>query len=127
MTDPLPASVDRTQLTMALRAIVINSLQALGAEGDVDVAVKRARAGGDGGAPCACIAVEDTGPGIPPHVRRHLFDPFYSGREAGRGLGLGLAKCWRVVSLHGGRIDVTSAPRQGTIFSVTLPLETASR
>lgn len=127
ITDPLPTSVDRTQLTMALRAIVINSLQALGAEGEVDVAVKRARAGGDGGAPCSCIAVEDTGPGIPPHVRRHLFDPFYSGREAGRGLGLGLAKCWRVVSLHGGRIDVTSAPRQGTIFSVTLPLETASR
>ncbi|MFO7904176.1 MAG: sensor histidine kinase [Planctomycetota bacterium] len=122
-TGPLWGAVDETQLTMALRAIVVNALQALGANGEVEVRVQRIEAAGNQTGGSARIAVRDTGPGIPPQVRRHLFDPFYSGREAGRGLGLGLAKCWRVVLLHGGQIDVTSAPGQGTTFSVTLPLE----
>ena len=58
------------------------------------------------------LTVTDTGPGIPPSVRPHIFDPFYSGREAGRGLGLGLSKAWRIVDLHGGRIEVES-PTEG--------------
>ncbi|MFW6169399.1 MAG: sensor histidine kinase [Planctomycetota bacterium] len=120
---PLWGSVDETQLTMAFRALVVNALQALGANGEIEMRVQRIEAVGDRTGRSACIAVRDTAAGIPPPVRRHLFDPFYSGREAGRGLGLGLAKCWRVVSLHGGHIDVASASGQGTTFSVTLPLE----
>ena len=50
-------------------------------------------------------------------------EPSPSGREAGRGLGLGLSKCWRIVALHGGRIDVDSAPGQGARFTITLPIE----
>jgi hypothetical protein len=65
--------------------------------------------------------VADNGPGIGPDVRRHLFDPFYSGREAGRGLGFGLPKCWRIARSHGGRIDVESTPGRGATFVVTLP------
>ena len=37
--------------------------------------------------------------------REHLFDPFYSGRQAGRGLGFGLSKCWQILRLHGGTIE----------------------
>ena len=70
----------------------------------------------------ARINIHDTGPGIPPHVRPHIFDPFFSGREAGRGLGFGLSKCWRVVTLHGGRVDVASVERQGTTFIIELPM-----
>ena len=54
----------------------------------------------------AQIRIRDDGPGIKPEERRHLFDPFYSARQAGRGLGLGLSKAWRIVTNHGGRIDV---------------------
>ena len=65
--------------------------------------------------PCAIagrrsvLQIEDNGPGIPPEVRPHIFDPFYSGREAGRGLGFGLSKAWRIITLHGGSLSVDSA------------------
>ncbi len=67
------------------------------------------------------VEVRDTGPGISEEVRRHMFDPFYSGREAGRGLGLGLSKCWRVIEVHGGKIEVRSEIGKGTTFVVLLP------
>ena len=119
--EPLIVLADATLLAMAVRAVCVNALEALGAEGRVEVAVERAAVDGELG-DWACLIVRDTGPGIPPHVRRHLFDPFFSGREAGRGLGLGLSKAWRVVTLHGGRIDVASEPREGTRFTIRLPL-----
>jgi signal transduction histidine kinase len=69
------------------------------------------------------LTVTDTGPGIPPEVRPHIFDPFFSGREAGRGLGLGLSKAWRIVTLHGGTLTVESEPGAGARFSILLPAE----
>jgi signal transduction histidine kinase len=68
------------------------------------------------------LSVIDNGPGIPQSVRPHLFDPFYSGREAGRGLGFGMAKAWRIVDEHGGSLDVDSAADSGgTQVIVRLP------
>lgn len=67
------------------------------------------------------ISIADNGPGFAADVRRHAFDPFYSGRNAGRGLGMGLAKCWRIVNLHGGRVDLSSRSGHGTIVKVILP------
>lgn len=125
-SDPLRISADPTQLAMAVRAVIVNSLQALGADGEIDVNLQQSRRTDHGGRQWACIAVRDNGPGIPTHVRRHLFDPFYSGREAGRGLGLGLAKCWRVVSLHEGRIEVSSSPGQYTTIVLILPVNASS-
>jgi signal transduction histidine kinase len=66
------------------------------------------------------IVIRDDGPGIAPDVRAHLFDPFYSGRPAGRGLGLGLSKCWRIVTAHGGTIDVNSQVGRGAEFVIRL-------
>jgi signal transduction histidine kinase len=71
------------------------------------------------------LSVTDTGPGIPSEVLPHIFDPFFSGREAGRGLGLGLSKAWRIVDLHGGSIEVESAPGHGAKFKIALPGGTA--
>jgi signal transduction histidine kinase len=50
-----------------------------------------------------------------------VFDPFFSARQAGRGLGLGLSKCWRIVTNHGGRIEVESEPGRGARFTIKLP------
>jgi signal transduction histidine kinase len=72
------------------------------------------------------IRVADNGPGILPEHRRHLFDPFYSSRQAGRGLGFGLSKCWRIVTNHGGRIEVQSEPGQGATFTIRLPWREAA-
>ena len=75
-----------------------------------------ARAGG----PFGLLRVADTGKGMNAEELEHLFDPFYSGRQAGRGLGFGLSKCWRIVTLHGGRIAVEPTA-EGTAFNVFWP------
>jgi signal transduction histidine kinase len=67
------------------------------------------------------ITVTDDGPGMSPREAAHAFDPFFSGREAGRGLGFGLCKCWRIVTAHGGRVEIHSQPRLGTTVVLTLP------
>jgi C4-dicarboxylate-specific signal transduction histidine kinase len=54
-------------------------------------------------------------------VREHIFDPFFSGREAGRGLGFGLSKCWRIVTDHGGTVVVGHPPGGGAEFIIRLP------
>ncbi|MEX2113464.1 MAG: HAMP domain-containing sensor histidine kinase [Pirellulales bacterium] len=116
---PILALVDATQIHEALCAVVINALEALVAGGRIELTVRGPSAPGD----AVRIVVADTGPGIPGDVRRHLFDPFYSGREAGRGLGFGLAKCWRIVRLHGGQIEVGCPPEGGATFTIVLPAD----
>ena len=68
------------------------------------------------------IHVRDDGPGLKPEERRHLFDPFYSARQAGRGLGFGLSKAWRIVTNHGGRIEVAGQTGEGAVFTLILPM-----
>ena len=72
------------------------------------------------------ITVSDNGPGIDEAIRRRLFDPYFSGREAGRGLGMGLCKCWSIASSHGGSIDIEPRPGGGTTVRMTLPARSAA-
>jgi signal transduction histidine kinase len=109
------AVVDATQIQMALRAVIDNGLNALRPEGCVEVELREVDAD------WAEIEVRDDGPGIPAAVREHLFDPFFSGREAGRGLGMGLAKAWRIVTNHGGTIRVATSPESGATFVLRIP------
>ncbi|MBN2389290.1 MAG: GAF domain-containing protein [Anaerolineae bacterium] len=69
-----------------------------------------------------CISVSDTGPGIPPEIRRNLFTKFVAGQQSERGSGLGLAFCRMVLEAHGERIWVAETSEQGTTFTFTLPL-----
>ncbi len=107
-------SADATHLAVALNALCRNSLEAIGAGGQVTISLISNDTAVE-------LSVCDTGPGIPEEVRRHLFDPFYSGREAGRGLGFGLSKCWRIVELHGGSIEVSGSDGELTCFTIRLP------
>lgn len=68
-----------------------------------------------------CIATNDDGPGIPPEVMAHIFDPFYTTRAAGEGTGLGLYLVEEIVSEHNGCILVDCPPSGGTRFSIWLP------
>lgn len=68
------------------------------------------------------VSVSDTGPGIQPEIREHLFQKFVTGKQEGRGSGLGLAFCKMVLEAHGQRIWVESEPGQGATFFFTLPV-----
>jgi signal transduction histidine kinase len=108
-------TADRTQIAVALRSLCVNALEALVSGGTIEITLEAPSEG------MVRITVADNGPGIPAQARAHVFDPFYSGREAGRGLGLGLSKCWRIVTMHGGSVEVSSAAGQGATFTVRLP------
>ncbi len=113
---PIEIEADGEQLNVALRAMCRNSLEAIGHDGNIGIDVQVDELGR------VVIRISDDGPGIPEDVRCHVFDPFFSARQAGRGLGLGLSKCWRiVVTNHKGRIDVDSGPGRSTVFTITLP------
>jgi signal transduction histidine kinase len=151
-TGPLIATVDPTQIAVALKALIQNSLEAVRSGGEIEVLCTqysvltdqypdrlRVDAAHSTCSPSSSVpspqplapsglrtphfllSVRDTGPGIPSSIRPHIFDPFFSGREAGRGLGLGLSKAWRIVEQHGGTIQVESEPGGGATFIIALP------
>lgn len=74
------------------------------------------------GSRCIQIRFVDDGPGIPPDVLPHLFEPFFSTKEIGKGMGLGLTICERILQQHGGRIWAERDAQYGATFVVELPL-----
>ena len=69
---------------------------------------------------CCRIVVADDGPGVPEEIRARIFEPFFSTRHTGTGLGLPIAR--RVVEQHGGSIDVACPESGGTTVTIRLPL-----
>ncbi len=116
VAEPIVVRADPVQLNVALRAICQNAVENLANGGHIQIEVEPPAASGE-----VRISISDDGPGIKPEERRHIFDPFYSARQAGRGLGLGLSKAWRIITNHGGRIEVSSQPGPGVSFQVILP------
>lgn len=72
------------------------------------------------------LTVSDTGRGIAAENIGRVFDPFYTTKEVGRGPGLGLSAVFGIVQAHGGTVDVTSEPGQGSVFRVVLPAEVST-
>ncbi|MGQ0602590.1 MAG: ATP-binding protein [Anaerolineales bacterium] len=70
------------------------------------------------------VTIADTGVGIAPEQLRRIFEPFYTTKEPGRGTGLGLSTCHRIIKQHGGHIRVDSRVGHGTVFTVVLPTVT---
>lgn len=111
---------DPTQLNIVVTNLVRNAIEAQRHPAEIVVVLERLE---PRPVPVALLSVTDPGPGFNESEREHLFDPFFSGRQAGRGLGFGLPKCWRIVTNHGGRIEVSTAPETGTTFRIFWPIE----
>jgi signal transduction histidine kinase len=96
--------------------IALSAARTPGAAPQADAASLRSGTAGEGGA--VEIAVADDGPGIAPEVLERIFDPFFTTKPSGTGLGL--ATVHRIVTAHGGSIDVQSAKGAGARFRVRL-------
>lgn len=116
---------DSDGLHQVLVNLLTNALQAMPGGGTLRIAARRA---GDE----IVLTVADTGSGIAAADLPHVFEPFFTtkGGEADparRGSGLGLSVSWGIVQAHGGRIEATSTPGQGAVFTVTLPVRGPER
>jgi signal transduction histidine kinase len=113
--------VDATQLVESLVALLENAVDAAGGTGPVEVSLSRVDGDllGREHRFAARIDVRDHGPGIPEDQLSRIFDPFYTTKPKGRGLGLAIAQT--LVRGNGGRLLVRSTPGVETVFSVVLP------
>jgi signal transduction histidine kinase len=110
---PLLGQVDAAKLHQLVLNLVRNACEAVSTGGHVTVHVSPS----PGDAHCQ-IRVTDDGPGIPDHVRTRIYEPFFSTKEGGTGLGMSIVHS--LVSLHGGAIDLQTGP-DGTTFDVVIP------
>jgi signal transduction histidine kinase len=101
-------------LIQGLVPVVENAVQASGPGGTVKVRIRQIEGGVE-------ISIQDSGPGIPPEVLPRVFDPFFSTRPLGQGMGLGLSVAYGIVHGLGGDIQVESRPAEGAQFRVRMP------
>jgi signal transduction histidine kinase len=103
---------DPEQLKSCFSNIIINGVQSMEFGGKLNVEIRNEQTG-------IRVNIRDTGSGIPAEALDHIFEPYYSTKETGVGLGLAVTK--RIVEQHRGAINVTSNEGVGTEFSVFLP------
>ncbi|MBN1203444.1 MAG: histidine kinase [Myxococcaceae bacterium] len=102
------------QIVQVLVNLLVNAGQATGLGGKVHLSTHHE---GEG----ARVEIRDTGAGMSAETLRHLFQPFFTTKAPGEGMGLGLAVAHGIIESHGGRIEVESEPGKGTRFTVHLP------
>ena len=108
--------LNRDMFKQALLNLLLNAEQAMPQGGLLTIqAGREACDGGDE----VCLSLIDTGKGMTPDVTARVFEPFYSTKPGGSGLGLATTK--KIVEAHGGAIDVQSEPGRGTKFTIRLP------
>lgn len=116
LPDVLPtASLPRHKLLQVFVNLLLNARDACDDQGVVRISA-------DATKDDVRLSISDTGHGMSEETARHIFDPFYTTKDPGKGRGLGLAVCHRIVEEAGGRIDVVSREGEGSTFTVHLPL-----
>jgi len=112
---------DQHQLTQLFTNLLINAYEAMGGTGRIVVTGEVTRmADGGAGRDAALVEVTDDGPGMPAEVSDKVFDPFFTTKAQGSGLGLAIVR--KIVDAHDGRLDLRTAPGQGTTIRLTLPV-----
>ena len=116
-----PVRCDREQLKQVLLNLLNNAVEAVAENGRIRVSTAM---GVDGdNRPVIVVRVSDSGPGVPPEAAQRVFEPFFSTKDHGAGLGLCIAA--RIMARHEGRLVLEPSDRTGTTFAVYLPATTA--
>jgi signal transduction histidine kinase len=111
---------DQHQLAQLFTNLLANAYEAMGGRGNVAISAWTMRLDdGADGREAVQVEVADDGPGMPQDVADRVFDPFYTTKAKGSGLGLSIVR--KIVDAHDGQIDLKTAPGRGTTIRVTLP------
>ena len=113
---------DRVQLQQVVLNLVVNAIQAMAtvAGGVRDLLITTARTEAN----FVLVRVADSGPGLDPQTLEHVFDPYYTTKPDG--LGMGLAICHSIIDAHNGRLWANANEPRGAVFQFTLPADRAA-
>jgi two-component system nitrogen regulation sensor histidine kinase GlnL len=107
----MPCTLDRTRFEQVILNLIVNALEELKQGGTLAITARDQDNR-------VTVEVRDSGRGIPDNIRTHIFDPYFTTKS--QGSGMGLAYCDKIIRQHGGQIDVETGP-EGTCFRITLP------
>ncbi|MGY8664244.1 ATP-binding protein [Bradyrhizobium sp. UFLA05-109] len=120
LAEPMPFfRGDRVQIQQVMVNLIVNAVHAMSGDDDTrrELQISTVTDEAEG----VRIAVRDTGPGLAPESLPRLFEPFYTTKA--EGMGMGLAICRSIVEAHGGRLWATACESRGTLFQFTIPAE----
>ena len=106
-------AVDPDMLHQALLNLMLNAIQAMPSAGRLDIGLKQSNNQ-------LIISLQDSGPGIPEAIIDKIWDPFFTNKEKGTGLGLGIVR--NIISAHDGTVHIANASQGGTVVTIALPL-----
>jgi signal transduction histidine kinase len=112
-----PSSFDPDLMKLVVMNLISNAIEAVESKGRIKVDIKE-------NGKYAVLIVGDNGPGMPEEVRKNIFNPFYTTKD--KGVGLGLFIVYNIVKAHGGYIEVESAEGSGSTFLIYIPKERLS-
>jgi signal transduction histidine kinase len=116
MDGPVPVRGDRVQLQQVVLNLVLNAVEAMGS---VETGARELLISTQQGSTGVFVAVRDSGPGIDPGNLERVFEPFYTTKTSG--VGMGLSICRSIIDAHGGRLWVSANEPRGAVFQFTLP------
>jgi PAS domain S-box-containing protein len=124
-----PIQADQTQITQVLINLAVNARDAMVGGGTLTITTANLHLNNEMGqtrhelpaGDYVLLTIADTGQGMSRETMAHIYEPFFTTKEQGKGTGLGLATSYGIIRQHGGSIHVYSEPGQGTVFKIYLP------
>jgi two-component system NtrC family sensor kinase len=113
---PFNVCGDSAQIQQCLMNLIFNAIESMPQGGKLSIS-----GGLDDGENMVWLTVADNGHGIKPEDLPHIFEPFYTTKVDGKGVGLGLSMTYGIIRKHNGIVEVSSKPGKGTVFKISLP------
>ena len=117
-SEDLLISCSGQKIQQALMSLLINAIESMQSKGEGTISITTRRIDGN-----VEIRITDTGSGIDTKDLPHIFDPFYTTKDAGKGTGLGLSVVYGIINTHKGKIEVEETSISGTTFNILLPID----